>query len=139
MKAVLPLHLTEHWRLCPKVVWRQQQQKKKVAGIINLEVKVKFLNSKTLQQKHCNTATSGSQIWLSIGQFARTVVNCRQHDDNIIRLAAQLPCRWQLTTVTTPSLSRHHAVTVQLSDWWNKSFAVYFLLSILQVHIPKHK
>ena len=41
-------------------------------------------------------------------------------------LAAESPCYLQLiTTVTTPSLSSHRVVTVQRSDWWNRSFTVY--------------
>ena len=41
MKAVLLLHLTEYWRLMSKSCLKIQK-KKKLAGIVNLELKMKF-------------------------------------------------------------------------------------------------
>ena len=44
---------------------------------------------------------------------------------------------WQLIILTTPSLSSHLVVTVQLSDWWNRSFPVYIRGRLLYRSLKK--
>ena len=59
-------------------------------------------------------------LWLD-SDYVVTVDNCRL---TVLQMAVQSQCCRQLTMVPTLSLSSHSEVTVQHSDWWNRSSRV---------------
>ena len=77
---------------------------------------------------HCDFMVTGQ--WWSVSPlltFGRTVIT--------LPLATHSPCCRQLIMLTTLSLSGHHVVSLQRSEWWNRSFAVqnYQIISPCEV------
>ena len=115
-------------------VRRRRIQSSIESRIYNISAKGTQQNSYSISHSlHCDYMVIAQWWLLTAGSMVTT-----------LPLATQSPCCWQLTTVTTPSLSSHHVVTVQRSDWWNSSQAVYtwllghLYLKIIIIH-PKNE